>query len=229
MSMLFKTVLILSVLLGLLLAWFYSVWDRAELKYKLTYEVQTPFGLRVGSSVIAVYREDTSKLPLPATGVGHSVEGEAVVVDLGNGKFLFSLIQENAYALPQNTFSNLMKEGMGIVEFTRLLSETQPSAQLPNSEIPLLVRFDDINNPTSVKKVDPSDLAAVFGEDYSLRSITLEITDEDVTVGEVENVLGWLETVWPNKLDGNRYETIEADNRFANSLSTGNFSTEIKR
>ncbi|MEP3196791.1 MAG: hypothetical protein ABJO57_02900, partial [Lentilitoribacter sp.] len=46
--------------------------------------------------------------------------------------------------------------------------------------------------PTSVKEVDPANLAATFGPGYSLQSITLEITDDPVTEGEVEKVLGWL-------------------------------------
>ena len=57
---------------------------------------------------------------------------------------------------------------------------------------PLLVTFGDINDPASVKKVDPNDLAATFGPGYTLKSITLEITDEPVTTGKVEDVLGWV-------------------------------------
>ncbi|MCP4095679.1 MAG: hypothetical protein GY748_05500, partial [Planctomycetaceae bacterium] len=55
---------------------------------------------------------------------------------------------------------------------------------------PLLVTFTDINDPASVKKIDPDDLAASFGPGYSLKSVTLEITGEPVTQGVVEKVLG---------------------------------------
>jgi hypothetical protein len=90
-----------------------------------------------------------------------------------------------------------------------------------------LVTFGNISDPTSVQQVDPDDLAATFGAGYALRAVTLEITGEPVTIGVVEGVLGWLHDVWPNQLDGQRYETIKASNRFANSISTGNFSTEV--
>jgi hypothetical protein len=89
------------------------------------------------------------------------------------------------------------------------------------------VTFADVADPTTVARVDPDDLAASFGPGVTLRGMTLEITDDPVTKGVVEGVLGWLEAVWPSQLDGQRYETVEAKNRFANSLSTGNFSTEV--
>ena len=51
------------------------------------------------------------------------------------------------------------------------------------------------DDPASVARVDPTDLAASFGPGYALSSITLAITDEPVTKGRVEAVLGWLTDV----------------------------------
>ena len=69
----------------------------------------------------------------------------------------------------------------------------------------MLVTFNDITNPTTVRRVDPYDLASVFGPGYVLKAITLEITDEKVTEGRVESVLAWLHDptyrtrpVWPS-------------------------------
>ena len=56
----------------------------------------------------------------------------------------------------------------------------------------MLVTFDDITKPETVRRVNPEDLAAVFGEGVRLKAVTLEITDEAVTEGRVEAVLGWL-------------------------------------
>lgn len=153
-----KFLLIVALIVAVPVIAVLSLIDSAELKYKLTYEVQTPSGLRSANSVVFVRREDTTRLPLPSTGVGHSVRGEAVVIDLGDGKYLFSLIQENAYSLPQNTFGHFLKEGMGNVELTRVLSKAKPTAQLSPEHYPLLVTFDDINDPASVKEVDPENL-----------------------------------------------------------------------
>ncbi|MDR4487070.1 MAG: hypothetical protein R3B83_06040 [Nitrospirales bacterium] len=57
----------------------------------------------------------------------------------------------------------------------------------------LLVTFTDLTDPTTVKKVDPENLAATLGPGVSLKRITLEITDEPVTEGKIEQVLGWLD------------------------------------
>ena len=88
---------------------------------------------------------------------------------------------------------------------------------------PMLVTFDDIAKPETVKQVDPDDLAATFGPGYALKQVSLELTDEPVTEGEIEEILGWLEEHYNNRLDGNRYGTIESTSRFANSLASGSF------
>jgi hypothetical protein len=51
---------------------------------------------------------------------------------------------------------------------------------------PLLVTFTDIADPKTVTRVDSANLAATFGPGYALTSITLEITDEPVTEGQVQ-------------------------------------------
>lgn len=56
---------------------------------------------------------------------------------------------------------------------------------------PYLVTFKDIADPTSVVRVDPDDLAASFGAGYRLKAITVQVTDEPVTVGIAER-LAWL-------------------------------------
>ena len=55
----------------------------------------------------------------------------------------------------------------------------------------MLVTFGDLNDPTSVERVDPDDLAATFGEGVSLKRITVQITDDPVTTG-IEKRLVWL-------------------------------------
>lgn len=55
-----------------------------------------------------------------------------------------------------------------------------------------MVTFGDIADPASVKLVDPADLADSFGPGVRLKAVTLEVTDEAVTEGVVERVLGWV-------------------------------------
>ena len=44
-------------------------------------------------------------------------------------------------------------------------------------------------------EVKPESLAAAFGPGYSLKSITLEITDEEVTRGRVEKIIPWVGSI----------------------------------
>lgn len=46
---------------------------------------------------------------------------------------------------------------------------------VPEYQYPMLVTFDDITKPETVREVDPEDLAAVFGEGVRLKAVTLEI------------------------------------------------------
>ncbi|MEM7778318.1 MAG: hypothetical protein AAF732_22280, partial [Pseudomonadota bacterium] len=112
-------------------------------------------------------------------------------------------------------------------EWLPVIERLRGRREVPFQSYPLLVTFDDIKNPVTAREVDPNDLAATFGPGYALSSLTIEITDEPVTEGRVESVLAWLPSIRPNKLDGRRYETIEAGNRLANTLSAGSFSTEV--
>ncbi len=197
--------------------------ERWGWRQKVTVTVETPEGERVGESVLAgSLRHSDGPLVVPeARGASSSLRGEAVVVEVGPGRYLFALL--NGMPTPFPVFF----PGEAPVEMADRLEDLRESREVPPELYPLLVTFDDMANPKTVRRVDPSDLAASFGPGVALTSVTLEITDEAVTEGRVEEVLGWLKQIWPNHLDGERYETIEATNRLANSLSANSFSTEI--
>ena len=56
-----------------------------------------------------------------------------------------------------------------------------------------MVTFEDLNDPTSVKSVDPRDLSATFGEGVGLQTIAYKVTDERIT-WKVREYLPWLES-----------------------------------
>ena len=194
-----------------------------EWNQKLTVEVATPKRLRSGSATTEVrWQEENSSGNYPG-----SYRGEATAVDLGDGKYLFALLSEETRYLALRTFANDLGENALINEMGfAAMAALGGTREVPRERYPLLVTFGDINDPTTVKRVDPDDLAASFGPGVSLKRITLTITDERVTAGEVEKRLGWLGEYYGKQLDGQRYETIKSSNRFANSLGAGNFDTE---
>ena len=178
-------------LLGSLLA-LTGCGSAVEWNRKITVIVNTPRGEVTG---YAVQREGIAEkggwwAPMEATGAARHLAGEAVVVDMGEGKFLFALMQENR----PDTFQVLRPDEAPLKIAADMATMRGPH-RLSSKDYPLLVMFTDINEPASVKAIKPVNLAAPFGEGYSLKSITLEITEEEVTKGKLEKLLTWLATL----------------------------------
>jgi hypothetical protein len=194
-------------LLGLWLYWFptYS-WHQ-----KMTVEVEVDGKVYAGSSVVNMivkaFRE-----PLELIGRVRELQkqGEAVVVELPDKQYLFALLTYDAY-LTGKVFRDLLS-GVGSQpeEWASEIRHVRETRDLGDVAYPLLVTFTDITDPNSVREVDPDNLAATFGPGVSLKRITLEITDEPVTEGKIESVLGWLD-------DLKKYRT-DPNNPFTNTL-----------
>jgi hypothetical protein len=196
-------------------------------RFRMTVEVETPEGLRTGSSVYEVSAEDKISFLPEMADRGWSVTGEAVAVDLPGGSKLFALLKtENSrrsdlakmsMATLDPEFDNDMVESAGRIagNWSPLRGDVAPA------DYPLLVTFGDIDDPASVERVDPANLAASFGPGVRLKRITVETTNDPVTVG-IEERLGWLPDYFDKMLDGSRITNSTA---LANTLG----QTEFKR
>lgn len=225
---------VLSAFILILLALFvagYIYYRPAALNYKLTLIIEKSDGsLASGSSVIKVRYQPQPQL-FGAMSVGVSAAyGEAVAVDLGNGRVLFALLKEggyrsNARRIALHAFHiDLSDYREKLAAMRDLNKQVGRKVELQPENLPMLVTFGDLNDPMSVKQVDPNDLAATFGEGVKLHSAVIEITDEDVT-RKIDKWLPWL-SEYRNKLfDGRTVHTIEASNRLANDLGEGSFTT----
>ena len=202
-------------------------------RQKLTVGVASPTGPRSASSVLAVQCGSSPKwVPgAGAGGLGCQVQGEAVALELAPGQVLFALLtpapgatnypDKVAYHVffPDRTLTTVEERGEQLERHIR--GEVR---ELPRQQYPLLVTFTDLTDPTTVKVVDPENLAATFGPGVSLKRLTLEITDEPVTEGKIESVLGW----WCDlrkkraRLNGSTSIAI-SDNELSNNLGTGSF------
>ena len=155
-------------------------------RQKTTIVVETPSGVKTGSSVVEVdwfagYALFTDSMK----GAKGRLRGEAVVVDLGSGKYLFGLLKGD-FGSVMGTSKRLADRLLSVKQAVAAVRE-RGTVTLPRDLYPMLVRFEDIDDPKTVKQVPP----AGFG-DYRIKEITFEITDEPVTAGPVEKVLGWL-------------------------------------
>lgn len=197
---------------------------------RMTVTVETPDGIVSGSSVVEV----TALYCNPGCGlagdieVNYSYRGEAVAVEVLPDQWLFALIDSPAelmYRASPDQFGGIPRHERG-----RWLAatprQTEP-VELTGGLRPRLVTFGDILEPNTVSAIDPDDLMATFGEGVTLLSIRLEVVGEPMTLTIIEPLLPWLENTFRGMLDGSRYSHICAENRLANDLSSGAFSTAI--
>jgi hypothetical protein len=184
-------------------------------RYRLTLMAEVSGQPVAGSGVIEVKQEDTTRVFGSMGGVGHEVHGEAVTLDLGTRGMLFALLQGNRVGLSEGdgfpghvllqVFGNRPTPRSSVLETMRTLKKERPRAVLPRQYYPMLVRFRDINDPTSVEQVDPSDLARYFGPGVGPLNAVIEVTNAAVTTG-IERRLDWLGDVRKRggALDGSR-------------------------
>jgi len=209
------------ILVGLVGAVVYSCMPSSySWHQKLTLEIETPSGLKVGSSVVYVIKS-TQFVPGFGSKGSSGKRGEAVVLEVMPGKYLFALLKGQTH-LAQKVFK-VTGRGIKFKDWARTLSRLRGVSDVPEEHYPLMVTFTDINDPMSVKKVEPDDLEAHFGPGVKLKGMTLEMTGEAVTSGRVEQVLGWLGEYRNKLFDGRRIHTIYAENKLANSLGAGSF------
>jgi hypothetical protein len=170
--------------------------ERYAWNQKLTVTVETPEGEVSASSVSAV---SWRKQWIRWDGMGwyYDLTGEAVVVEVTPGRYLFALLKgagTTEYMGSVAAASIAGREGRVIdgALFREVQGRRDRAAgviTVPEVQYPMLVTFGDIADPASVELVDPADLAASFGPGVRLKSVTLEVTDEPVTVGVLEGML----------------------------------------
>ncbi len=196
-----KPVLIFAALAVVLLLGFKGCFGSSIRSWnqRLTLVIETPQGeVRVSSVTKVVNTQSSGSLVLPeARGVRSSVVGEAVVVEVMPGRYLFALLSGSGEEKRDATHwvypaYNLGAAGSYFGAMSIVMSQVYDTpVPLPPEGWPMLVNFDDIAKSETVREVDPEDLTTVFGNGVRLKAVTLEITDETVTEGRVEEVLGW--------------------------------------
>jgi hypothetical protein len=151
-------------------------------------------------------------------------------VDIADGKTLFVLLQGSPKASrPHSLMNDILprRSDSGISYLDRLKNA---KGILPRDKYPRMVYFEDINDPMSVKRVDPEDMEEFFGEGVKIKQIIIETTKDSLEWKMVGKLKWLLEYRGKGKLDGQTTEiltnAIYVKNRVANSLGTGDFSTK---
>jgi hypothetical protein len=205
-------------------------------RYKLTLAVNTPQGIKRGSTVVEVLFYDVS---FPERGTMHELRGEALCLDLGPGaRPLVALLTSQLH--PKYDHGRLLHWTRDAGPALDLLSQLNGQAlsvdyvnDLPRiarmrgphriapADLPDLVTFADVNDPKSVIEVDRNDLQATLGPDIAWNEITIESTGEPVTTGIVRK-LPWLPAYYEKnlRLDGS---DLGALHTLANILDWSDF------
>lgn len=160
------------------------------IREKLTVTIETPAGERSGSSVTEWHIDKSAGIFKQLGGVHTRQKGEALVVEVSPGKYLFALLGK-----PHPIFG-LLKSGEldGSLEeaFDRFSTERGISGPVREEQYPMFVTFGNLNAPRSVIEVKPYDLSTSFGPGVKLKSITLETTSEPITTGRLDSVIPWV-------------------------------------
>ncbi|MEX3012037.1 hypothetical protein [Hoeflea sp. TYP-13] len=164
----------------------------------MTITVEADGKTYTGSSVVRVrWRKND---PLSAANGPQwitTVSGEAVVVEIPGRGVLFALLNPpDEYNYATDLAFKALGAGaqrLPINELFDVIEAEQGKPQvLSNDLFPFFITFTNLDDPNSVKRVDPSNFAATFGPGVGLESVVLEITDEPVTEGLIDEELGWM-------------------------------------
>jgi hypothetical protein len=172
-------------------------------RYRLSFEVETPDGLRSGSSVIEVRYEMFPEI----NGRNHisRVFGEAVFVDLGQGKNLVGLLAAGPSGEDVDYPGRIIFLAFNLdgndPDTPKRLPQLQGKRDLDiyhSSQydvtkrfLPTFVTFSDLADFKSVKIAPPGLFNEIFGVGYKLRDVSIELTDEPLTEKK-HKVLPWL-------------------------------------
>jgi hypothetical protein len=170
-------------------------------RYRMTVNVEVDGQLRSGSSVIEFIVAKQMRFLPDVNPIAFDAKGEAVFVDLGEGRNLIALLAMGEYALDGNIGFHVVPSHFNI-DFDRGLASL-PSLrgkwELPSNQLPTLVTFSDPNNSATVRVIRPNQLEQVFGANVHWRGVQIEMTTDAVT-HKIESRLPWV-----TKLGGTVY------------------------
>ena len=192
---------IVMALLAAVWAWIALGFPDHAHRFRLAVEVDTPDGLRSGSSVIEVERRAYGWVPVYSPGRGRVfvVRGEAVFVDLGLGRNLVAVLAHGDQAQDVDRVTSFWIEAHGRQrseedDVWSGRKELRGVVELRPPLIPTLVTFADPLDPATVRVVRPGEFEEAFGPGFRFRRATLEVVPASVPVtdGVIERRLPWL-------------------------------------
>ena len=184
-------------------------------RYRLTLEVKVDDKIRRGSGVIEAYLTKEPKFLPEMRSVSTGVRGDAIPIDLGQGRYLFAILAHGARG---SRSYHLQRLALRIFKIENCGRHCNPWKKIggmagkravPPTHLPTLVTFTDVNDPKTVevvfatikdglyvdspRKIVVDRFDEVFGGKVQLHKAWIELTKDPITRG-IEKTLPWLIT-----------------------------------
>ena len=189
----------IALLIGGVVLWYKTSYPTYTYRYRMTVEVPVDGKVHSGSSVIEIRLVSQPQL-LPEMGpVRQEISGQAVYVDLGQGRNVFALLAAGPYARVYDypayvvpAHFDLSYQWRDLIKFPFLSGhwEIDPAVEPPD-ERPIFVTFSNLSDPKTVRLIQPDRFSEVFGPGVEPPTIIFEMTDAPVTRG-IFRELPWL-------------------------------------
>ena len=175
--------------------------EEASYKFKMIVEAETPQGIRTGSAIMRVHASKNVRLTAHEHQGGAAVHGEAVILDGPKGP-VFVLPAPDLGAMGRTWLAVQVTKAFepsvnsldaaDFLRTVRILNETDNvrTAFLSRKDWPVMVRFENIDDPASVEIVEP--------EEIGVRQIKLTTSRNPLTC-KIDRWLQWL----PARAGGN--------------------------
>ncbi|TGN80376.1 hypothetical protein EOW77_0027490 [Bradyrhizobium yuanmingense] len=149
--------------------------NRPDHKYRLTVEVTTPAGIKTGSAILAVVPDRNYNRSGRTT-----TRGEAVFVDLGQGKNIVVLLAHQQGAkLDLDDINYVALRAYGAARGNRVsfkdMSRQSGVVPVQGELVPVLVSFADLRDPNTARLVASDKAEAILGEGYAIRGFSAEV------------------------------------------------------
>ncbi|WP_338827344.1 hypothetical protein [Bradyrhizobium sp. 27S5] len=139
------------------------------IRKKISIEVATPSGTARGASVIEMVHSHAPWWYPAAVKGATSERGEAPYADLGGRRYVFVTINNQLDERPIS--GSLLPESI------------QADGSFQPNRTPMIVTFGDIEDPNTIRKLEPGAFERAFGSGYRLVSLTATDTQDPPTNG----------------------------------------------
>jgi hypothetical protein len=188
---------------------------RRVVRYKLTLNAEVDGQSVSAFNIVELWEYDRN---FPEKGVVLGTTGEAIVMELRPGRVLVALLsvvtqvpdpvrggnwtrQRGNWGDLNSAYGHTPPRNQPNDEYWKKLTSFRGEREWSLDDLPDLVTFDNVNDPRTVKLVNPRNLEASFGPGVRLTRATIAIVDNNTPLTKgIEKKLPWIVGLKPNYL-----------------------------